>query len=326
MPVALKYGYKPKSHKPVDYKYLRISDGDTPVIEMSVRMVSVDTPEKAGYAGGAAVAQEKLNRCRERLESGFFGMMDSDLASYLKKKLVPDAAQRHISAGERASEEFQKLLHERLTRPNGNKRRLGTIPAGELVDGYGRLLAYLTPWYAGGASDPLPLKGDKDRDTFNLNMIENGWGAFFPIYPSLPDAKDMNRAIEAAADAWDKSRGAWKEFGKDLLLAYEYRACIKLAGPIATARRGDEKRVFHDTKEFLQAKAGLDGWEIVETPVQAILDEAFQRYCVDLRNLSMVGKYRFVDVPPPYRLWIWKADLAAAKKDLGLKNFEAFIE
>ena len=29
----------------------RISDGDTPVIDQPVRMVSVDTPEKAEYAG-----------------------------------------------------------------------------------------------------------------------------------------------------------------------------------------------------------------------------------------------------------------------------------
>jgi hypothetical protein len=48
------------------------------------------------------------------------------------------------------------------------------------------------------------------------------------------------------------------------------------------------------------------------------LVSAFQRYCVDLANLKIVGKYDFYKVPPPHRLWIWEEDVEKAKDDLGL--------
>ena len=50
----------------------RISDGDTPVIDQPVHMVSVDTPEKAEYAGLPPTAQAKLDRCRQRLQDGTY--------------------------------------------------------------------------------------------------------------------------------------------------------------------------------------------------------------------------------------------------------------
>ena len=75
----------------------RTSDGDTPVIDQPIRMVSIDTPEKQHYAGLPPTAQAKLNRCRDRLQ--------------------------------------------RLTRPDGGRRRVAVIPTGELIDRYGRLLA-----------------------------------------------------------------------------------------------------------------------------------------------------------------------------------------
>jgi hypothetical protein len=40
-----------------------------------------------------------------------------------------------------------------------------------------RLLAYLAPWFGGSASDPLPPRDDPQRLTFNLDMVEAGWGA-----------------------------------------------------------------------------------------------------------------------------------------------------
>ena len=205
--------------------------------------------------------------------------------SYLTK-LTPDAAQRHIDAADDATDALKNLVSERLAKPNGNPRGMATIPTGELIDRYGRLLAYIAPWYRGSKNnDPLPPKGDPRRDTFNLNMIENGWAAFFPIYPSLPGNQDFNRAIAAAEIAWQQKRGAWATYGEDLLLAYEYRACIKLA-------------------EVDEADEGIR--------------KAFQRVCVDLRSLEIVGEYGFYDVPPCYRLWIWEDDLEEAKENLNL--------
>ncbi len=266
-------------------RLLRTSDGDTPVIEQPIRMVSIDTPEKAQYAGRAEIAQPKLDLCRQRLANSFYDDLPEALRNYLSSKLTADAAEKHIKAANDATNVFNDLLEERLTRPNGSKRRLATIPTGELIDGFGRLLAYVAPWYGGGQSDPVPPRDDPRRYTFNLNMIASGWAAFFPIYPSLPSNRDFNLAIAAAETAWTEKRGAWAAYGEDLLLAYEYRACIKLAS--------------------------------ADDPSKGI-EKAFQRVCVDLRTLTIVGLYGFYDVPPCYRLWIWEEDLAAAIENLNL--------
>jgi hypothetical protein len=70
-------------------------------------------------------------------------------------------------------------------------------------------------------------------------------------------------------------------------LGYEYRACIKLS------------------------VAQLDD------PAAAIA-EAYQRHCVDLRDLQLVGKFDYFQVPPSQRLWIWEDDLPQAREDLDL--------
>ena len=280
------YSYTPPSHTAQPRELLQISDGDTPVIQQPIRMVSCDTPEKAGYAGKPETSQLKLDKCVSRLETGFYQGIPESLCEYLLAKLTPDAAKNHIDAGIRATEVFNTTLEERLTRPDGKKRKTGIIPSGEIIDRYGRLLAYITPWYSNTASDPLPPLDAPERFTFNLNMIGNGWAAFFPIYPSLPRRKDdWILAVNAAESAWINRKGAWEEFGLQVLLGYEYRLCIKL-GIEDTAQNGMEK--------------------------------AFQRHCVDIRTSQIKGLFGFWEVPPCYRLWIWDDDLVKAKTDLDL--------
>jgi endonuclease YncB( thermonuclease family) len=287
MPTTVDFNFNPQTRKPFPRAFITVSDGDTPLIQQPIRAVSCDTAEKAAYAGAPPTAQVKLEICKARLSGSFFGALPEGLRAYLRDKLTNDAAARHIGAALRASEEFGRLLETRLTRPNGNKRRLGVMATGEILDVYGRMLAYFMPWYANTASDPVPPKGSPERDTFNLNMIANGWAAFFPIYPSLPADDDFNKAIAAAEKAWDDRLGQFAEFGASVLLGYEYRMCIKLAADNgATA--------------------------------QKLVDGAFQRICVDLRTKKIMGKFGFDAVPPPYRLWIWERDLAKAKQELGL--------
>jgi endonuclease YncB( thermonuclease family) len=269
-----------------------VSDGDTPVVEHPIRMVSCDTPEKAGYAGKPETSQPKLEVCRQRLvEDHYYDKhLPRGLRDYLMAKITSDAAQRHTDAGYDATREFERVLEERLTTPNGKKRMIAVIPTGEIIDSYGRMLAYISPWLTG---DLLPPKGDPRRKTFNLEMIENGWAASFPIYPSLPNNDDMNRLIAGAEDAWNRKRGMWTKYGKDLLLAYEYRMCIKLAA-------ADNPDLSPEENSTSRVKA------------------AFQRHCVDLTNLKLVGKYDFYKVSPPHRLWIWEKDLEKSKGDLRL--------
>lgn len=285
MPINVHFNFIPNSRKPARRTLIDVSDGDTPVIRQPIRAVSVDTAEKANYAGGPDLAQSKLETCRARLENGFFAAIPAPMRAYLIGKISSDAAKRHIEAAQRAKEEFGRLLEERLTRPNGGRRPLGVIPTGEMIDTFGRLLAYYVPWYENTDADPLPPKDAQERRTFNFSMIANGWGAFFPIYPSLPADDDFNLAIAAAEAAWTGQRGQWREFGRDLLLGYEYRLCIKLAG---------------------------------DKPAPALIAEAFQRICVDLRTRDVRDEFGFYDVPPYARMWIWKKDRDEALAKLGL--------
>jgi endonuclease YncB( thermonuclease family) len=280
----------PRTIRPAKPRQLaRTSDGDTPVIDQPVRMVSVDTPEKQHYAGLPPTAQAKLDRCRQRLQGGTYAALPDGLREYLVGRLTPDAAERHIAAGQGATAAFEALQNQRLTKPDGSRRRVAVIPTGELIDRNGRLLAYLAPWFAGPPNDPLPPRDHPDRRTFNLDMVDSGWGALFVIYPSLPRNDDLNLLLAAAEAAWDARRGAWQEFGEDLLLGYEFRAAIKL------------------------------GVEELADPAVAIA-EAYQRLCVDLRTLRLVGKFDYHQVPPSKRLWIWEEDLPQATRDLALPD------
>lgn len=285
MPLSPNYAFNPVTRRSAAHRVLRASDGDTLVIEQPIRLVSCDTAEKAQYAGAPATAQPRLDTCRLRLQDGFYAALPEELRRYLIERLTADAAERHIAAAVGASARFDAILAERLTRPDGGQRRVGVMPSGEMIDSYGRLLAYLAPWFNGPPNDPLPPRTSPERRTFNLQMIADGWAAFFPIYPSLPRLSDMELVVAAAEGAWDERAGMWDAFGDDLLLGYEYRMCIKLARPE-------------------DAAGGIAG--------------AFQRTCVDLRTLRIVGKFGFPAVPPSLRLWIWDDDLPEARVALAL--------
>lgn len=277
----------PRQTRPANpYELLSTSDGDTPVIRQPVRMVSCDTPEKAHYAGRAETAQVTLDACRERLTGGFYDALPRGLRTYLAGRLTRDAAARHIAAAEEASKAFVALQDDRLTLPDGRRRKVGVIPTGEIIDRYGRMLAYLTPWFSGGRSDPLPPKDSPQRRTFNLDMVAAGWAATFLIYPSLPRNDDLNLLVAEGREAFARKRGMWKVGGPKLLLAYEYRMCVKL-GRAKTAAAG--------------------------------IQEAFQRTCVDLRSNRLVGPFDYHKVPPADRLWVWNEDVEEATAALGLQ-------
>lgn len=292
MPIeTINFSFERQIRRPQPRKLIRDSDGDTLVIEQPIRLVSCDTPEKAGYAGIAATAQTKLDRCALRLSNGFFDAhLPKELRLYLLAKITSDAAERHINAGIQAGEEFNRILESRLTLPGGGKRKVAIIPTGEVIDDYGRLLAYTAPYFN---KNELPPRTSPERRTFNLDMVANGWAAFFPVYPSLPQNDDLNAIIAAAELAWVERKGAWDHFGENLLLGYEFRACIKLAA---------EPKVTDEITRFAEDCA----------------KNAFQRICIDLRTLQVLEKYGFYSVPPCYRLWVWEADIKQASIDLGL--------
>jgi endonuclease YncB( thermonuclease family) len=289
----INYKLPPPSFKVSPKKDIGAPDGDTLKIEQAVRMVSCDTPEKEKPFGKAATTQPKLEKAKQRLQSGFFPGLPAGLIKYLADKVNNTAADRHIKAGKQASDEFEKIKNKALNMPGGKRRKVGILPSGEVIDSNGRMLAYILTYFE---KKELPAKNDPKRNTYNLAMVENGWAAFFPVWPSLPnDTKDFDKIYKAAIKAWKSKKGMWNKFGSNLLLPYEYRLMMKLSvNPTST-----------------------------KTP-KTIVDTAFQRLCVDLRKMKLVGKFDFYKVPPGDRLWIWERDWKAnkdsIKKLLGVKE------
>lgn len=287
------YKLPPPSYNVTPKKDLAGPDGDTIKIEQPIRMVSCDTPEKEKPLGNAAKAQPKLEIAKQRLKSGFFPSIPAGLAKYLADKVNATAAKRHIAAGKDASDHFEKLKDSSLNKPNGKRRKVGVLPSGEVIDRYGRMLAYILTYFE---KDELPPKNDPARHTYNLTMVADGWAVFFPVWPSLPKSpKDFELIHKAAQSAWKNKKGMWKKHGSNLLLAYEYRLMMKLAVNVTAQKTA-----------------------------KSIADGAFQRVCVDLRTMKLVGKFDFYKVPPGDRFWIWEDDWkknkTEIKKILGVKE------
>jgi endonuclease YncB( thermonuclease family) len=286
------YKLPPPSFNASPKKDIGEPDGDTIKIEQPVRMVSCDTPEKEKPYGTAATAQPKLNIAKKRLQDGFFAALPKGLIKYLTHRITVDAAKKHINAGKEASTHFEKVKNAALNKPNGTRRKVGVLPSGEVIDRNGRMLAYIMTYL----EKPLPPKGDPARKTYNLIMVEDGWASFFPIWPSLPtDPADFEIIYAAAKKAWSNKKGMWKKYGANLLLPYEYRMLMKLSVAIT----GN--------------KTAMD-----------LIDTAFQRVCVDLRSMKLVGKFDFYKVPPSHRFWIWETDWkknkVQIKSILGIKE------
>ncbi|MEJ2717153.1 MAG: nuclease, partial [Deltaproteobacteria bacterium] len=69
-------------------KYLRATDGDTPYVSVSIRMLSIDTPE-VHYPGNAKPSRqdEPLAQLAEWIEQGK-APVHEDLAEFLHPKLA----------------------------------------------------------------------------------------------------------------------------------------------------------------------------------------------------------------------------------------------
>ncbi len=119
----INFPYKRNTHTPRARKLSRGSDADTIIIEQPLRLVSCDSPEKTGYAGKPEVSQTKLDKCKERLDNGFYNEIPQGLREYLSNKITKDTAKRHIDAGMDAIEIFERMLSDRLTLPNGDLQK-----------------------------------------------------------------------------------------------------------------------------------------------------------------------------------------------------------
>lgn len=270
-------------------RILRITDGDTPFISISIRMLSIDTPE-VHYPGRQNPSNHdaKLKDLAGWLQAGKAPAIPG-LAAYLYSKLVTgNAGTLQKQQGEKATKEFQKLLNEKLTRPSGRKRRLFLRAADEHFDSYGRLLAYIAPYYS---KKELGSVSYKDRATFNFLMIESGWAASFLIYPSLPKYKDLVLLQEAAEKANKNGNGTWSD--PNTLTGYEFRMCSKLWDVTNKLVNG----------KILSSKEKY-GW--------------IERYCFDISTLAIYEPQEYYKVKPCNQVFIWPQDVNKAVGSLNL--------
>lgn len=261
-------------------KLVRIADGDTPYISMSIRMLSIDTPE-VHYPGNASPANQdgKLKQLADWMQAGKAPIFQG-LAAYLHPKLAAgNAGTLQKDQGDKATEKFQELLDQKLTKPSGRKRKLFEMAADEHFDHYGRLLAYISPYYT---PKELGIMSYKDRSTFNLLLVESGWAASFPIYPSLPKYKDLVLLQEAAENAFTNNLGAWSD--ANALTGYKFRMCYKLWD--VTNKLENGKKLSSREKY---------GW--------------IERYCADMTTLELFEPQEYYKVKPYNRIFIWPEDV-----------------
>ncbi len=269
--------------------FIRATDGDTPYVSMSIRMLSIDAPE-VHYPGNTkpSKSDEDLATLAYWLEQGK-APVDDDLSAYLHPRLATGkAGTEHEKQGEQATAVFKQMLDQMLTKESGSKRGLYIRTADEAFDSYGRLLAYIAPNYSAAERAAL---SEWERSTFNLLMVRAGWAATMIIYPSLPKYSDLVMMRDSAREAYLAGRGIWSN--PLTLTGYEFRMAVKLYG--VTKRLVDGEQL---------SEGQRNSW--------------IERYCVDLTTREIFYPQRYVRVAPYNRLFVWPDDVSAAVSTMNL--------
>jgi endonuclease YncB( thermonuclease family) len=265
-----------------------VTDGDTPNFRMPIRMLSVDTPEvTAQTAEGAAAVDAKFAELVGWIRAGK-APIASALAAHLLPKLADRAGTRQFDQGNAASAWSKSNIQRRLALPDGRQRKLFIRLSDTPFDANKRLLAYVAPSFSETERATLSRQ---ERATFNLDLIESGWGAPFVLFPSIPGELDLPLYLHAAVEAMAQHRGQYAD--PLSLFGYEYRMCEKLYAVTRKLVRGEPVK---PDERF--------GWRT--------------RYAVDMRTRRILGPESYMLIPPPYRLWIWPQDVRRAIAELNL--------
>lgn len=266
-----------------------VTDGDTPTIQMPIRMLSVDTPEvTAKSEAGAANVDAKFLDLAGWIEAGRAPASPAFCSYILPKLKTGMAGTSQYNGGRGASAWYKAEMERRLTKANGKKRRLFVRVADAPFDNYGRLLAYIAPFYDEGE---LPTLSREDRATFNLGLVASGWAAPFILFPSIPGELDLPLFVEKSVEAFADKRGHWADATN--MPGYEYRMVEKL---------------YQVTKKLVAGEkvSSRDryGWR--------------SRYCADISTKELFGPEDYMSVSPPLRLWIWPEAVQDAVSKLNL--------
>lgn len=199
---------------------ISISDGDTPEVKMGVRMVGIDTPE-LHFPGNSS--PEKSDPLLAKLPStAQFKKLPKELREYLEPRLEKGGEIQKKWAL-KAKEALERIVSEGLKREKGGRRKVFLACGKEVIDCYGRILAF---------AGPFMTKEEREEfgqpDTFNLRMLKEGFAVSNIHFPNIPKEEDIKLAVDAVRNAKKKGLGFWKEKQK-ILLGYEFRALVRLA-------------------------------------------------------------------------------------------------
>jgi endonuclease YncB( thermonuclease family) len=255
-------------------------DGDTARISMSMRFLSIDTPEVVA-ASALTKTNDKLLQLGQWMSQGKVPL-DAGLAQHLLPKLQTAPATLQDQQGQAARNHLQQLFAQRL----GQGRSVFLRTSDQPFDGNGRLLVYVAPNLK---KEELATATPDQRATFNLLMVQAGWAASFPIFPSFPKHADLELLFRAAAQAHADQLGIWAN--PATLPAYEYRECLRL---------------YELTNDLLTANKPFRTSDWVS------------RYCFDLATLQIVEPQHYYRIAPANRAFVWPQDVRRAVSELNL--------
>ena len=265
-PESLALGDKPR--------FISATDGDTPTVDLPIRMLGMDAPE-LHYGGATESNPGKYDAAMQGFLAKEGKDLDAGLKAYLKPRLKANPCTRHIEAGRTAFDYYQGMVTARLKRVSASSgkeltpRRLFEMVAPQVFDRYGRMLAYVNASYEKAEREAIP---EKDRPTFNLEMMQQGHASSLLIYPNVPKQRDLALVRDAIRTARQKKRGFWK--GTPALLhAFEFRWIIDT---ISSKRDGPD------------------------------------RFCGDIETATLFPPQHYYEVPEENRLWFFQEDVGNA--------------
>src|SRR5689334_817881 len=159
--MAFKLDYIPEHLKLGDEAGLVSStDGDTPKIDIPVRMLGIDAPE-LHYLGADIDNPGKFDAAFAGFLANAGQNLDLGLKAYLEPRLINNASTHQILSGDESHKHFQEILKTRLARFSANgkplvNRKLFIMVAEEVFDKNGRMLAYVNANYTTKERETIP--------------------------------------------------------------------------------------------------------------------------------------------------------------------------
>jgi endonuclease YncB( thermonuclease family) len=244
----------------------QVHDGDTATVEadgnLGVRFLGVDAPEVSVPLPGTSRPFVSLTDPRwgqvlaDPLGAGagpaFDPPLEARLLAHLQALAGPDLAGNHGRLAGAAEDALEKLVGDDLAALGKTKEdfRFFLAFAGEVMDRYGRLLAYLHP-------DQPNTPAAQRLDSYNERLLAAGWVSPYFIWPNI----NPFRRAGAITAAVPPPGGAGELTERDGSL-HAARAAVTQArrDEVGLYQRNDPLRVQAFELRFLARRQPPDRW------------------------------------------------------------------